>query len=190
MYDNIMQERQSGNVYINDLPNMVFSSIARLFADNCLLYSNMQTVRDTKLLLTDLDNLQVWESEWLTEFNPTKCEAITFSKKTKPVVVNYTMHRITLTKISSNKHLGVNISHKLSWNSHVDNVTKRTTQILNFVRRNFSGCPRPIREHCYISLIRPQLEYITPHFGTTASRSISGRQNRSAYMVNLCICRV
>jgi len=38
-------------------------------------------------------------------------------------------------------------------------ITERTTQTLNFVRRNFSTCPFHIREHCYTTLVRPQLEY-------------------------------
>ena len=60
---------------------------------------------------------------------------------------------------SINKYIGLNISSKLSWNHHVDCVTKRATQTLNFVRRNFSACPLHIREHCYTTLVRPQLEY-------------------------------
>jgi len=42
---------------------------------------------------------------------------------------------------------------------HVDTITKRASQTLNFVRRNFSTCPFHIREHCYTTLVCPQLEY-------------------------------
>jgi len=100
--------------------------------------------------------LQAWESEWLIEFNPTKCEAITFSKKTDPIV--YYARHYTHQGCSA-KYFGVNICHRRSCNSHVDTIIKRATESLNFVRRNFSGCPRHIREHCYTSLVRPELEY-------------------------------
>jgi len=41
----------------------------------------------------------------------------------------------------------------------VDCITKCASQTLNFVRRNFSTCPFHIREHCYTTLVRRQLEY-------------------------------
>ena len=34
-----------------------------------------------------------------------------------------------------------------------------TLHHVDFVRRNFSTCPLHIREHCYTTLVRPQLEY-------------------------------
>jgi len=42
-------------------------------------------MNDTKILQDDLDSLQTWQQDWLMEFNPSKCEAITFTKKTKPM---------------------------------------------------------------------------------------------------------
>ena len=71
-------------VYINDLPNRV-SSTVRLFADDCLLYRRIHDTQDTKTLQADLDRLQEWEADWLMEFNPTKCEVITISKKSSSV---------------------------------------------------------------------------------------------------------
>ena len=42
-------------------------------------------MNDTKILQDDLDSLQTWHQDWLMKFNPSKCEAITFTKKTKPM---------------------------------------------------------------------------------------------------------
>jgi len=50
-----------------------------MFADDCLLYRTIKTVHDTNTLQSDLDSLQQWEKDWLTEFNPSKCEIITFT---------------------------------------------------------------------------------------------------------------
>ena len=82
-------------LYINDLPKRV-SSTVRLFANNCLLYRTIRDVTDTRTLQADLDRLQEWEAEWLMEFNPSKCEVITLTKKTKPIVNNYTLHIVCL----------------------------------------------------------------------------------------------
>jgi len=42
-------------------------------------------MNDAHALEVDLDSLQRWEQDWLMEFNPSKCEAITFTKQTKRV---------------------------------------------------------------------------------------------------------
>jgi len=67
------------------------------------------------------------------EFNPSKCEAITFTKKTKPVEMEYKLHDTTLAAVSSAKYLGVYVNNKLSWNTHVDVTAKKATQSLNFI---------------------------------------------------------
>jgi hypothetical protein len=54
-------------VYINDLPENVHSS-AKLFADDCLLYREVNTTSDTNKLQEDLDMLQKWESKWQMAF--------------------------------------------------------------------------------------------------------------------------
>ena len=159
-------------VYINDLPSRVRSTV-RMFADDCLLYREIRSMNDTQALQDDLDSLQTWEQDWLMEFNPSKCEAITFTKKTKPVTAEYKLHDIILAAVSSAKYLGVNISSKLSWNVHVDITAKKATQSLNFIRRNFSCCPTHIREQCYKTLVRPQLEYASSVWDNTVQRNIT-----------------
>ena len=57
------------------------------------------------------------------------------------------------------KYLGVTIDNKLSWNSHVNQVTKRANQTTAFLRRNLSSCSKDVKVHCYKSLVHPQLEY-------------------------------
>ena len=87
---------------------------------------------DTKTLQADLERLQEWEADWLMEFNPSKCEVITISKKSKPVKSTYTLHNTSLAVVDTAKYLGLHINNKLSWNNHVDIISKRATQTLNF----------------------------------------------------------
>ena len=75
------------------------------------------------------------------------------------IQTSYNIHRQTLTETAQAKYLGVTIDNKLSWNSHVDLVTKETNQITAFLRRNLSACLKDVKEKCYKSLVRPQLEY-------------------------------
>jgi len=116
-----------------------------MFADDCLLYCIIKTMHDTDTLQSDLDSLQEWEKNWLMEFNPSNCEVITFTRKTRPVNAKYNLHCTTLETVTSAKYLGVHISTKLTWNKHID-ITKKASQTLNFIRKNFSSCP--IHERC------------------------------------------
>ena len=82
-------------VYINDLPSRVCSTV-RMFADDCLLYHTIKTVHDTNTLQCDLDSLQEGVKDWLMEFNPSKYEAITFTRKIIPVKAKCNLHSTTL----------------------------------------------------------------------------------------------
>jgi len=134
-------------VYINDLATSLLNS-----SDVCWRLPVVPWCPQHgrhKRLQDDLNSLQAWEHDWLMEFNPSKCEAITFTKKTKPVHTRYTLHDQTLATVSSARYLGVYINSKLSWNTHIDITAKKATQSLNFPQRNFSCCPMTIREQCY-----------------------------------------
>ena len=145
-------------VYINDLPNTVRSTV-QMFADGCLVYREIRDIHDTRTLQADLDNLHRWEQDWLMEFNPSKCEAIAFTKKMKLLKGEYKLHNQVLTTVTSAKYLGVHLSSKLNWNNHVNITSKQASQTLNFIRRNFSTCRGHIHEQCYKTLMRAQLEY-------------------------------
>jgi len=46
-------------------------------------------------------------------FNPSKCEAITFTKITKPVKAEYRLQDVNLSAVTSAKYLRVHLSSKL-----------------------------------------------------------------------------
>ena len=58
--------------HINDLPLSVDSNI-RLFADDCLIYREINSIEDKVQLQKDLDSLQDWAENWGMHFNAQKC---------------------------------------------------------------------------------------------------------------------
>ena len=106
-------------IFINDLPEYVSSS-ARLFADDCILYRKISSPDDHNILQDDLNSLQKWESDWLLQFNPDKCETLHVTNKHKPIIQPYFIHNKPLKVADSVKYLGVHIHKKLTWNTHVD----------------------------------------------------------------------
>ena len=58
-------------------------------------------------------------------FNPDKCEVIRITNKKKIIAAKYTIHGQLLHETNTAKYLGVTIDNTLSWNSHIDIMTKK-----------------------------------------------------------------
>ena len=56
-------------------------------------------------------------------------------------------------------NLGFPFSNTLSCNSHIDTITKKANNTTAFLRRNMSTCPRKVKDTCYRTFVRPQVEY-------------------------------
>ena len=92
-------------------------------------------------------------------FNPDKCEVIRITNKKNIIDAKYTIHGQVLHETNRAKYLGVTIDNTLSWNSHIDIMTKKANNTTAFLRRNLSSCPADVKPTCYKTLVRPQLEY-------------------------------
>ena len=148
-------------LFINDLPEHVTCN-ARLFADDCLLYRNVNNSSDAQLLQKDLSSLVKWEEDWQMNFNPEKCYVIHISKKSKPSSFDYILHNHVLEAVKDSKYLGLTISHDLDWGTHINNITCKANKTLGFLRRNLKNCTPKVKNLTYTSLVRPVVEYSSP----------------------------
>ena len=57
------------------------------------------------------------------------------------------------------KYLGVTLQSNLKWDKHINNITSKAYQTLNFLRRNLKVSTQKIKDHAYKALVRPKLEY-------------------------------
>jgi hypothetical protein len=121
----------------------------------------------------DLDNLQQWENNWLMRFNPDKCEVLIATNKKSPIHSEYTIHGQVLNQTDSAKYIGLNIHKSLSWDSHIDKITKKANSTLAFLGHNVSRCPTTIKAQCYTTLIRPILEYASSIWSPSKKDSIN-----------------
>ena len=60
-------------IFMNDLPNWVSNSM-RMFADDTIIWREIQVVGDSLNLQEDLHKLIKWSDKWLLRFNPEKCK--------------------------------------------------------------------------------------------------------------------
>ena len=66
--------------HINDLPESVSSQV-RLFADDCLLYRPIRSLKDQITLQQDLFHLETWASNWGMRFNAKKCYLLSIKNR-------------------------------------------------------------------------------------------------------------
>ena len=60
------------HIYVNDIPNII-TSTAKLFADDSKIYRQINKVKDSIALQSDLTALDLWADRWQVKFNPSKC---------------------------------------------------------------------------------------------------------------------
>ena len=63
----------------------------RLFADDTLIYSTIESYNDAAKLQSDLTALQEWAQKWQMKFNHSNCHVLRISRKQNPVESNYVL---------------------------------------------------------------------------------------------------
>ena len=145
-------------VFINDLPECV-SSCTRLFADDCVLYREINSAADCDILQQDLAHLEEWEQKWGMDFHPDKCSVLRVHRKKDPLLHNYSLKGHILASEQHTKYLGVLISQDLTWTTHINTMVKKANSVLGFLRRNLRVSNENTKEAAYKTLVRPHLEY-------------------------------
>jgi len=93
------------------------------------------------------------------EFNPPKCQIIHITRPKNPIPTQFTLYNCILESVSSAKCLDVNIFSDLSWDMHIDRISKEANNTLGFFRRNIKNHSKSLKSSAYKVLVRPQLEY-------------------------------
>ena len=84
-------------------------------------------------------------------------------QKVLPDIPQITIGDNKFERVSSYKLLGVYVSNNLTWNEHVDAVTKKTTKSIYFMRllKRAGVAPKEL-VHIYLASIRSVIEYAAP----------------------------
>ena len=111
-------------IYINDLPNIVFSSLALLFADDLkLLYNGRPEQESLEKHQTDLQALHNWSVQNHLLFNLKKCSISEFQYgRNKNTLEDFCfiMDGRNLNHKSLVRDVGLFMDESLNWNEHVE----------------------------------------------------------------------
>ena len=101
-------------VFINDLPDIVEARTGTaLYADDTKLHKTITCNRDCASLQHSLSNLNLWTMENNLRFNVSKCKVLTITRKKNPIIHDYTLGSQNLTRVDSEKDLGITTTSKL-----------------------------------------------------------------------------
>ena len=169
-------------LYINDIGDNIKSTI-RLFADDLIMYRAILNRDDINVFQSDLDTLYNWSTKWEMNFNLNKCNLIKISKKQIQYKHKYFIGSYILPYCDKFTYLGVTITSDLNWSEHITNISRKATNILNFVKRNLYFANTECKSKAYTSLVRPHVEYAAaawdPHYNKDI-KTLQAVQNRAA----------
>ena len=84
---------------------------------------------------------------------------LTVTLKKFPLLSEYYLHNHKLPALTNAKYLGVSLDSTLSFNRHIDAMSKKDNSILSFILRNLSKCHQKIKIDAYNSFVKPILSY-------------------------------
>ena len=150
-------------IYINDLSDSLNSN-PKLFADDTSLFRTVNDINTTSNDLNkDLDKISDWAFQWKMSFNPDpskQAQEIIFSRKyNKKVHPSLTFNKAPVTHANNQKHLGMILDSKLSFDDHIDMILKKVNRLIGIIRKLHSLIPRSSLLTIYKSFVRPHLDY-------------------------------
>jgi hypothetical protein len=149
-------------IYINDMPDMVNSTI-RLYADDAKLYRVIRNKQDEATLQRNLHSLHTWSAKWLLKFHPEKCHMMRLSTTTQSQLPAYKMNScngmVVLAWSVSERDLGVLVDSKLTFSEEISCRIKKANTVMGMIRRTFTYLDQKMFMCLYCSLVRPHLEY-------------------------------
>ena len=86
----------------------------RLYADDILLYTAINSHADCIILQQDLDLLWKWAEDWEMQFNVTIYDFLRITKRNCPIVASYIIGECIIQEVSHIKYLGVTVDSQLS----------------------------------------------------------------------------
>ena len=151
-------------IYINDLHNISEVLHFYLFADDTNIYYEADTIIKLETVINkELKKLDTWLIVNRLSLIITKTNFIVFHPYNKPL-----KQRITL-KISEKiyiKYLGVMIDSSLTWNAHIDKISKTIARALGLLYKIRPFVNMKILKMLYYSLVYPHLNYVTEVWGS------------------------
>ena len=139
-----------------------------LFADDASLFDSSESFySSTSRINEDLETINKWAKKWKIKINASKTEGLLISRKGSRYATPHVMlDGCQVNFITSHKHVGIWLNTKLDWKTHIENLALKANQRMGILRKFKYVLPRHVLNQCYLSFVRPLMEYGGPLFIT------------------------
>ena len=143
-------------IYINDLKDVVDSTLSMFADDTKLLRVIKDNTVDREVLQADINSMQAWSKKWLMEFNTGKCNTVTFGHGQKHI---YTLDGTPLRSSDCEKDVGVLVPSNLKFEEQCCATIAKANSILGQIKRTFNTRDKNVIINAYRTYVLPHLDY-------------------------------
>ena len=166
-----------------------------LFADDTSLFCTVKVPeRTANNLNNDLKEINKWAFQWKISFNPDptkQAQEVIFSRKTtKKIYPKIFFNNIPVSKADSQKHLGLHLYSKLSFDIHIKTILTKVNRTTGLLRKLQQVLPGPSLITIYKAFIRPHLDYGDVIFDQAFNNSFHQRLESIQYNAALAVTGV
>ena len=163
-------------IFINDFPDVVQNG---RYADDTKLHNTITSTDDCKCLQQSLTNLNCSSVQNNIRFNASKCKVPTITRKKISVTYDYNLGTESLTRVDSEKDLGVITSSGLSWELQINCVISKANKMLRVLKRTCTQLTdMKARRTLYLTHVKSQLRYATEVCSPVKNIQLSKRVER------------
>ena len=145
-------------LYINDLNTISKKLRTIMFADDTNLFMTGKNLDEIKIQLNEeLKIFSLWFQANLLSLNISKTSYIVFSKGLVSSQTELFIQTVQIERVLETKFLGVIISHKLSWKSHITGVCSKMAKNTGIIAKVRHLLPRSQVRLLYLTLVQPYM---------------------------------
>ncbi len=144
-------------LFINDLPKHIRNCIVKLFADDCKIYFAFKPNLASNLLQNALDSMAVWSMSSQMKIQPPKCGVLHLGKNNPKI--EYRFNDCIIPAVDSVRDLGIIMTTNLSFDQHIETITKSANLTANLILRSFKYKNPKFMMQMFNVFVRSKLEY-------------------------------
>jgi len=154
------------------------------YIDDTTLSELLRDKQSDTQMPTFLAKLLDWSSDNDMQLNTSKTKEMILGPLAQSDIPSLTISSGAIERFNSFKLLGLYIDFSLSctWSTHVENITKKATSRLCFLKQlKRAGVSEKHLLHFHTTVIRPILEYCAPvwHYGLTRTGTAAGSNKKA-----------
>ena len=169
-------------LYTNDLPKCLQHSPPRMYADDTsITFGGSDVDEINNCINLDLERIRVWLAANKLTLNMSKTEFLLICSKQRllgpKAKTTSSINQFPVKQVSKVKSLGVHIDENLTWECHVNELSKKiATGIKHTVPNKTLIC-------IYNSLVQPHLDYCSLVWRSCSKSRSQKLQNRAARVI-------